>query len=199
MRELYAQPAAEADVVLYGFVDDLRIVGSPAEVVKALTALQRLLPAVSLRCNTAKSCLAYFHDDTAPLPASLLRTLAEQDIAVRHDWMEVMRAVVGRDSEAVKQGLDCLAARDSGSEAFFRRLQSPELRMQSALLVLRQCAVPSFLYAARCRSGGSSNSDNKNIPSVRHCPHLTTTPPTGPLLSHLLTPPGAQQLRERRA
>ena len=67
----------------------LHIVGSPVEVMKALTALQRLLPGVSLHCNTAKSCLAYFHDDTAPLPASLLRTLAEQDIAVRHDWMEV--------------------------------------------------------------------------------------------------------------
>jgi hypothetical protein len=80
-----------------------------------------------LPCNTAKSCLAYFHDDTAPLLASLLRVLAEQDIAVQHDWIEVMGAVVGRDSEAVKQGLDCLAAKDNGSEAFFRRLQSPEL------------------------------------------------------------------------
>ena len=150
MRELYAELAAEADVVLYGFVDDLHIVGTPAEVVKALRALQRLLPGVSLRCNTAKSCLAYFHDDSAPLPASLLRTLAEQDIAVRHDWLEVMGAAVGRDAEAVKQGLDCLAARDSGSEAFFRRLQSPELRVQSALLVLRQCAVPKLNYLLRC-------------------------------------------------
>ena len=39
MRELYAELAAEADVELYGFVDDLHIVGTPAEVVKALTAL----------------------------------------------------------------------------------------------------------------------------------------------------------------
>jgi hypothetical protein len=150
MRELYAELAGKADVVLYGFIDDLHIVGSPAEVMKALAALQQLLPGVSLHCNTAKSCLAYFHDDTAPLPASLLRTLAEQDIAVRHDWMEVMGAVVGRDSEAVKQGLDCLAAKDNGSEAFFRRLQSPELLVQSALLVLRQCAVPKLNYLLRC-------------------------------------------------
>ena len=150
MRELYAELAAEADVTLYGFVDDLHIVGTPAEVVKALTALQRLLPGVSLRCNTAKSCLAYFHDDSAPLPASLLRTLAEQDIAIQHDWMEVMGAAVGRDAEAVKQGLDCLAARDSGSEAFFRRLQSPGLLVHSALLVLRQCAVPKLNFLLRC-------------------------------------------------
>ena len=109
----------------------------------ARSVLRKLAAAV-------KSCLAYFHDDTAPLPASLLRTLAEQDIAVRHDWMEVMGAAVGRDAEAVKQGLDCLAARDSGSEAFFRRLQSPELRVQSALLVLRQCAVPKLDFLLRC-------------------------------------------------
>jgi hypothetical protein len=64
--------------------------------------------------------------------------------------MEVMGAVVGRDSEAVKQGLDCLAAKDNGSEAFFRRLQSPELLVQSALLVLRQCAVPKLNYLLRC-------------------------------------------------
>ena len=61
-----------------------------------------------------------------------------------------MGAAVGRDAEAVKQGLACLAARDSGSEAFFRRLQSPELRVQSALLVLRQCAVPKLNFLLRC-------------------------------------------------
>jgi hypothetical protein len=104
---------------------------------------------VSLRCNTAKSCLAYFHDDAALLHASL-RTLAEQDIAVGHDWMEVMGAAVGRKSEAVKQGLDCLAAKDDSSAAFFRRLQSPELLVQSAPLVLRQCAVPKLNYLLRC-------------------------------------------------
>jgi hypothetical protein len=108
MRELYAELAAQADVTLYGFVDDLHIVGSPAEVVKALAALQRLLPAVSLRCNTAKSSFAYFHQDAAPLPASVLRTLAGQDIAIQHDWIEVMGAAVGRDTEAVKLGLACL-------------------------------------------------------------------------------------------
>jgi hypothetical protein len=35
MRELYAELAAEADVELFGFVDDLHIVGSPTEVIKA--------------------------------------------------------------------------------------------------------------------------------------------------------------------
>ena len=51
---------------------------------------------------------------------------------------------------AVKQGLDCLAAQDDGSAAFFRRLQSPMLPVQSALLVLRQCAVPKLNYLLRC-------------------------------------------------
>jgi hypothetical protein len=43
-----------------------------------------------------------------------------------------------------------MAAKDNGSEAFFRRLQSPELLVQSALLVLRQCAVPKLNYLLRC-------------------------------------------------
>ena len=118
--------------------------------VRALAALQRLLPAVALRCNTAKSSFAYFHQHAAPLPASLLRALGDQDIAVQHDWIEVMGAAVGRDTEAVKLGLACLAAKDNGSAAFFRRLQSPELPVQSAMLVLRQCAVPKLNYLLRC-------------------------------------------------
>ena len=80
----------------------------------------------------------------------MLRTLAEQDVTIQHDWIEVMGAAVGRDSETIKLGLDCLAAKDSGSEAFFRRLQSPELPVQSAMLVLRQCAVPKLNYLLRC-------------------------------------------------
>ena len=50
----------------------------------------------------------------------------------------------------IKLGLDSLAAKDSGSESFFRRLQSPELLVQSALLVLRQCAVPKLNVLLRC-------------------------------------------------
>ena len=54
-----------------------------------------------------------------------------------------MGAAEGRDSEAVKQGLACLAAQDGGSAASFRRLQSPELPVQRALLVLRHAQCPS--------------------------------------------------------
>ena len=75
---------------------------------------------------------------------------SDQDIAVQYDWIEVMGAAVGRDSEAVKLGLDSMAAKDSGSAAFFRRLQSPELPVQSAMLVLRQCAVPKLNFLLRC-------------------------------------------------
>jgi hypothetical protein len=70
---------------------------------KALTALQRLWLGQILP------------EGTAPLPASVFRTLAEQTIAVRHGWIEVMGGVVGRDNEAVKQGLEL--PRSQGSEA----------------------------------------------------------------------------------
>ena len=41
-------------------------------------------------------------------------------------------------------------AADSGSDAFFRRLQLEELPVQSAMLLLRQCATPRMNYALRC-------------------------------------------------
>lgn len=39
---------------------------------------------------------------------------------------------------------------DSGVDAFFRRLQSPLLSVQSPMQVLRQCAVPKMNYLLRC-------------------------------------------------
>ena len=107
MRDVYEAVANQADVTLYAFVDDLHIVGKPVEVMKALTALQTLLPAVSLKCNTAKSHFAYFHRDTAPLNASVLQTLSQHDISIHDDWLEVVGAVIGRDSQAVQAGGGC--------------------------------------------------------------------------------------------
>ena len=82
--------AEEADVELFAFVDDLHVVGAPTEVMKALAALQQKLPDLKLRCNNAKSCMAYFHHDDEPLPAAIRHSLADQDIATRLDWVEVM-------------------------------------------------------------------------------------------------------------
>jgi hypothetical protein len=149
MKDVYEAVARQADVTLYAYVDDLHVVGTPTEVLKALTALQTLLPSVSLKCNTAKSHFAYFHADTAPLNASLLQTLAQHDINVHNDWMQVMGAVIGRDAQSVQAGLTSITAH-AGKEAFFRRLQSPLLSVQSAMLLLRQCAVPQMNYLLRC-------------------------------------------------
>ena len=56
----------------------VNVPGEPAEVIKALHALQRLLPAISLQLNTAKSHFAYFHDAEAPLQHAALAALAER-------------------------------------------------------------------------------------------------------------------------
>ena len=46
--------------------------------------------------------------------------------------------------------MECLTEANGGSAAFFRRLQSPLLLVQSAMLLLRQCAVPQLNYQLRC-------------------------------------------------
>lgn len=149
MKDVYDKVAQQAKVVLYAYVDDLHIVGTPAEVMKALTALQTLLPAAHLTCNTAKSHFAYFHRHTAPLQSNILETLARHNITVHDDWLEVVGAVVGRDEEAIRAGVkevfDC-----EGNDAFFRRLQSVDMPVQLAMLLLRLCAVPQLNYLLRC-------------------------------------------------
>jgi hypothetical protein len=149
MKDVYDKVAQQAKVVLYAYVDDLHIVGVPAEVMKALTALQTLLPAAHLTCNTAKSHFGHFHQHTAPLHSNILSTLAQHNITVHEDWLEVVGAVVGRDEEAIRAGVkevfNC-----EGNDAFFRRLQSIDMPVQLAMLLLRLCAVPQLNYLLRC-------------------------------------------------
>jgi hypothetical protein len=149
MRDVYASVAAAADVTLYAFVDDLHVVGEPREVMKAFAALETALPAVSLTCNTSKSHFAYFHGEQAPLMRATLDTLAAHNITVHEDHMEVVGAVLGRDEQAVREGL-AHVRQQASNDAFFRRLLLDEMPVQSAMLLLRQCMVPQLNYLLRC-------------------------------------------------
>jgi hypothetical protein len=150
LRDMLTQVGTQAEVEVQGFFDDINISGEPTEVMKAFDALQRLLPEVGLRFNTAKSQLAYFHEDEAPLPRSIRATLAAHDVQVRTEWVEVVGAVIGRDEAAIRAGVAATLGKDDGSAAFFHRLQLDELKVQSAMLILRQCGVPKMNYALRC-------------------------------------------------
>jgi hypothetical protein len=66
------------------------------------------------------------------------------------DWVEVVGAVVGRDEAAIRAGVAATLGTDKGSAAFFARLVLDELKVQSSLLILRQCGVPKMDYAIRC-------------------------------------------------
>ena len=150
IRDVLAQVGTRAEVEVMGFFDDINVSGEPAEVMKALAALQTLLPGVGLQFNLAKSHFVYFHDDDAPLLRSVRATLAEHDIEVRTDWVEVVGAVVGRDEDAIRAGVQATLAADAGTAAFFERVQLDDLNVQSAMLILRQCVVPKMGYALRC-------------------------------------------------
>ena len=151
MREVMVKVAEQADVCLYGFFDDLNVVGKPDEVMKAFAALQQLLPQVSLECNTSKSHFAYFHHEDAPLKRSIRNALAEHNIQLHDEWMEVVGAVIGRDEQAIRAGVTAtLGAHDHGRDAFFYRLQLDVLTEHSCMNLLRQCAVPKMNYLLRC-------------------------------------------------
>jgi hypothetical protein len=150
LRDTLAEVSAQADVQLHGFFDDINVSGEPAEIIKALHLLQRLLPDIGLQLNTAKSHFAYFHNEEAPLQHALLATLAERDIKIHHDWLEVVGSVAGRDEDAIRAGVAATLSGDDGTAAFFKRLQLDEMGVQSAMLILRQCSVPKMNYALRC-------------------------------------------------
>ena len=150
LRDVLTQVSAQAEVEVQGFFDDINVSGEPAEVMKAFDALQRLLPEVCLKFNTAKSQFVYFHEDEAPLPRSIRATLAAHDVQVSTEWVEVVGAVIGRDESAIRAGVAATLGTDNGSAAFFARMQLDELKVQSAMLILRHCGVPKMNYAWRC-------------------------------------------------
>ena len=150
MRDVLRRVAKRANVTLYAFFDDINIVGEPTEVMRAFSALQLLLPSVSLTCNTAKSNFVYFHDSVAPLMRRVKDTLAENNITVHREWIDLVGAVVGRDAAAIKAGHAAQLAADRGNDAFFRRLELEEMPVQSALQLLRQCATPRMNFTMRC-------------------------------------------------
>ena len=150
MRDVLSKVSAQAEVDVQGFFDDINVSGEPVEVMKAFHALQRLLPEVGLQFNTAKSQFAYFHEEEAPLMRSTLAALAEHDVQLRTEWVEVVGAVVGRDEVAIRAGVAATFGKDRGAAAFFARLQLDEMKVQSSMLILRQCGVPKMNYALRC-------------------------------------------------
>jgi hypothetical protein len=137
-------------VEVHGFFDDINVSGEPTEVMKAFDELQRLLPEIGLEFNTAKSQFAYFHEANAPLLRSIRAALAEHNIQVRTEWVEVVGAVVGKDEDAIRAGVAATLGTDKGTAAFFERLQLDVLKVQSSMLILRQCGVPKMNYALRC-------------------------------------------------
>jgi hypothetical protein len=151
MRDLLTKVAECAEVQLYGFFDDLNVVGTPGEALKAFDVLRTdLLPAVSLTCNTAKSHFAYFHDDEAPLLRSQRQALAEHNVQFHGTWVQVVGAIVGKDEAAIIDGVTRTFGDDAGRSAFFRRVQSDALHFNSAMLLLRHCGVPQLNYLLRC-------------------------------------------------
>ena len=150
MRETLQQVCDKTGVKVYGFFDDINLLGTPQQLMAALSHLQRSLPAVSLQLNTAKSHFTYFHDSLTPLTAAVCRTLSVNDIQLHHDWAAVVGAVVGRDDTAIRAGMHSLLSAAGNYDTFLRRVQLDAMPLDTAFLLLRQCMVPAMQYFLRC-------------------------------------------------
>lgn len=96
--------------------------GKPAALIVALRELKQELAKLSLQSNGVKSCVAYFHQETAPLKPGILDALREQHITtIHHDSFELMGAVIGRDGAYIQQALSRFSL---DMDPFFRRLLS---------------------------------------------------------------------------
>ena len=150
MRRLLQQVSAETGVTVYGFFDDVNLLGTPQQLMAALSHMQHALPLASLQLNTAKSHFVYFHDRLTPLSAAARDTLSAHNIECHHMWAGVVGAVVGRDEAAIREGMHSTLSGAGGYDAFFRRLQLDDMPVQTAMLLLRGSMVPAMNYHLRC-------------------------------------------------
>ena len=150
MRETLQQVSDNTGVKVYGFFDDINLLGTPQQLMAALSYLQRSLPAVSLQLNTAKSHFAYFHHTLTPLTATICGTLSTNNIQLQHEWVGVVGAVVGRDDAAIRTGMRSILSAAGNYDTFLRRLQLDAMPLDTALLLLRMCMVPAMNYFVRC-------------------------------------------------
>src|ERR1700677_1183194 len=150
MRDVLQQVHDETGVEVYGFSDDINLVGKPQQLMKALKHMQTRLPGLSLQLNTSKSHFTYFHDERTPLSKQVRTELSNCNISYHHDWVGVVGAVVGRDDEAIRRGIRTILADVGNHQTFFDRIRLPEIRTDTAMLLLRQCMVPSINYLLRC-------------------------------------------------
>ena len=154
MKRLLEQVSEATDVRVYGFFDDVSLLGSPQQLTAALSHLQSTLPQASLQLNTAKSHFTYFHDHLTPLSATVLGALSAHNIEYHHTWVGVVGAVVGRDDAAIREGMHSVLAGAGGHDAFLRRIRLDEMPIQTAMLLLRQSLVPALNYHLRCIAPG---------------------------------------------
>ena len=150
MRDVLQRVSEQTGVKVYGFFDDVNLLGTPQQLMAALSHLQQSLPAVSLQLNTAKSRFAYFHDHLTPLTAEVLAALSANNLQLRHDWVGVVGAVVGRDDAAIRAGMHSVLTAAGGHDAFLRRLQLDDMPIQTAMLLLRHSMVPAMNHFLRC-------------------------------------------------
>ena len=127
----------QTGVKVYGFSDDVNLLGTPQQLMTALERLQPSLTAVSLQLNTGKSHLTYFHDSLTPLTATVRDTLSANNIQLHHDWVAAVGAVVGRDNAAIRAGMQSTLAAAGNYDAFFRRVQLDDMPLDSAIMLLR--------------------------------------------------------------
>ena len=154
VREVLQQVSGKTGVRVYGFFDDISLLGTPQQLLEALSRLQHSLPPVALQLTTAKSHFTYFHDHLTPLTLTARNVLSAADIQLHHDWVGVVGAVVGRDDAAIRAGMHSVLSGAGNYDAFLRRLQLDEMPIQSAMLLLRQSMVPAFNYYLRCIAPG---------------------------------------------
>jgi hypothetical protein len=134
-----------ASITLYAYIDDLQIVGSPTEVMKAFHQLQLSIGGSGLTINHKKSSFIYFHHHTHPLDTNITNTLQQLDIPIIKNRVVMLGAVIGKNIHEIQAGVRELIP-NLKTDLFFTRLTNPHLGVQTAMILLRYCGIPKMNY-----------------------------------------------------
>jgi hypothetical protein len=131
IKDALEDVAHHASVHPYGFMDDVTVVGTPDQAMTAFSRLQQTLPTLGLHLNTAKSLIAYFHNDIAPLTPAVVSVCQKENISIQHHSFRTLGAVIAADENNLSTALRDAMATDFSMTPFFRRLASGNLPLSA--------------------------------------------------------------------
>ena len=143
IKPIFTEAANSIDGVTQTYLDDLGSVCTKDNAAKLIHALRRTLPKAGLSLNDSTTIL--WPAPSSP-PQDLIDTCNRLNIRLVTGATEFLGSFLGLDRKLIS---DNLLQKAQENSQLCSALLHPKIKIQSALIILRQCVIPSMNFITR--------------------------------------------------